>query len=133
MREPWVNRTSDISRALSKRGGYGGKNGEKGQAGVRGQPVGNPAKGRNRRTVWHIATKPYHGAHFATFPEELPALCITAGCPRGGVVMDPFAGSGTTLAAAARSGRGFVGIELNPEYAALARRRVAEAGGVFRK
>lgn len=79
---------------------------------------------RNRRTVWAISTKPYPEAHFATFPPELPEICIKAGCPRGGVVLDPFAGSGTTGMVALRHGRSFIGIELNPEYVELARCRI---------
>ena len=80
---------------------------------------------RNRRTVWHIATQPYADAHFATYPEKLVEPCVLAGCPSGGTVLDPFTGSGTTGAVACRLGRNFVGIELNPEYAAMAERRIA--------
>ena len=80
---------------------------------------------RNARTVWTIATQPYKEAHFATFPEELPKRCILAGCPEGGTVLDPFAGSGTTIAVAIQLGRKGIGIELNPEYAELARKRIA--------
>jgi DNA modification methylase len=79
---------------------------------------------RNRRSVWEIATQPYAEAHFATFPEELPKVCILAGCPEGGTVLDPFLGSGTTLAVATRLGRRGVGIELNPKYAQLAVKRI---------
>jgi DNA modification methylase len=80
---------------------------------------------RNRRTVWTIATQPYPEAHFATYPEKLVEPCILAGCLVGGTVLDPFAGSGTTGAVACRLGRNFVGIELNPEYAEMAERRIA--------
>jgi len=80
---------------------------------------------RNVRTVWKIATQSYPEAHFATFPEELPKRCILAGCPEGGTVLDPFAGSGTTLAVAIRLGRQAIGIELNESYCELARRRIA--------
>ena len=86
---------------------------------------------RNRRSVWTITTKPYPEAHFATFPRELPELCVLAGCPRGGGVLDPFAGSGTTGVAALRHGRSFVGLELNPEYVELARRRIAGDAPLF--
>jgi len=79
---------------------------------------------RNARTVWTIASCPYPDAHFATFPPELPRRCILAGCPFGGVVLDPFAGSGTTLAVALELGREAIGIELNPEYCDLIRDRV---------
>lgn len=82
--------------------------------------------GRNRRTVWTINTKPYKGAHFATFPAELPNICILAGSEPGDLILDPFAGSGTTCSVAKLLGRRFVGIELNSEYAALADKRIAE-------
>ena len=79
---------------------------------------------RNRRTVWTITTKPYSEAHFATFPPELPRICIKAGCPEGGTVLDPFSGAGTTGVEAIALGRSFIGIELNPEYAEMARARI---------
>jgi DNA modification methylase len=79
---------------------------------------------RNRRTVWTIATQPYAGAHFATFPPRLVEPCILAGCPEGGTVLDPFVGSGTTLAVARTLGRKAIGIELNPAYCELAARRM---------
>ena len=80
--------------------------------------------GRNKRSVWTIPTKPYKGAHFATFPPALVEPCILAGCPAGGTVIDPFFGSGTVGAVAVKHGRDFVGIELNPEYIALAEKRI---------
>lgn len=83
----------------------------------------NPA-GRNARSVWHIATQAYPEAHFATFPAELPTRCIKAGSRPGDTVLDPFAGSGTTLSVAAQLGRRAIGIELNEEYAEMARRRI---------
>jgi DNA modification methylase len=83
--------------------------------------------GRNRRSVWTITTKPFKGAHFATFPPDLIKPCILAGAPVGGVVMDPFTGSGTTGFVARELGREFVGIELNPEYHAMAESRIASA------
>lgn len=80
---------------------------------------------RNKRSVWTVATSPFPEAHFATFPIELIKPCILAGAPLGGVVLDPFMGAGTTALAAAIYGRHFIGCELNPEYAAMAKRRVA--------
>lgn len=74
---------------------------------------------RNKRSVWTVATQPYSGAHFATFPCELIQPCIRAGCPAGGVVLDPFGGSGTTGSVAASEGRDAIMIELNPEYVEL--------------
>jgi DNA modification methylase len=79
---------------------------------------------RNCRNVWTIATQPFPEAHFATFPPELAERCIKAGCPAGGTVLDPFAGAGTTGLVADRLQRSAILIELNPEYAALARRRI---------
>ena len=78
---------------------------------------------RNRRTVWTFPTYPVPDAHFATFPIELPEICLCAGAPKGGVVLDPFAGTATTGLAAIKNGRRFVGIELNAEYIEIARRR----------
>ena len=90
-----------------------------------GVPI--PRNGRNRRSVWTIATKPYKEAHFATFPPDLIQPCIRAGCPAGGTVLDPFGGSGTTGEVAASEGRKAILIELNPEYVKLAKNR----GGLF--
>ena len=82
---------------------------------------------RNRRSVWTVTTKPYSGAHFAVMPSDLVEPCIKAGCPEGGTVLDPFAGSGTTLAVAAELGRSGIGCELNPEYIKLAEERIKNA------
>ena len=79
---------------------------------------------RNRRDVWLINTVPYKGGHFAAFPPKLAETCIKAGCPKGGVVLDPFFGSGTTGAAARQLDRHYIGIEINAEYCALARARI---------
>lgn len=79
---------------------------------------------RNKRTVWTIATRPYKGSHFAVFPEALVEPCILAGAPLGGVVLDPFAGSGTTGVVAKKTGRNFIGIEVNPKYRDLAVSRI---------
>lgn len=79
---------------------------------------------RNRRSVWTIATQPFKEAHFATFPPQLVEPCIMAGSPIGGLVLDPFGGAGTTGMVADRLQQDAVLIELNPEYAALARRRI---------
>lgn len=79
---------------------------------------------RNKRSVWTVATRPFSGAHFATFPPALIEPCILAGCPTGGLVLDPFGGAGTTGLVAERLGRNATLIELNPEYADLARERL---------
>ena len=80
---------------------------------------------RNKRDVWSINVKPNKEAHFATYPPELVSTCILAGCPEGGVVLDPFIGSGTTGIVAYKLGRHYVGIELNPEYVEMAERRIS--------
>lgn len=88
--------------------------------------VEDAAANRNRRTVWTVPSEAYRGAHFATFPTELVKPMVLAGCPARGVVLDPFAGSGTTLAVAKELGRQAIGIELNPDYCALAVERLAQ-------
>lgn len=85
--------------------------------------VGN-GETRNKRSVWTIATQPYSEAHFATMAPALAENCIKAGCPEGGVVLDPFGGAGTTGLVADRLQRDALLIELNPEYATLARNRI---------
>lgn len=79
---------------------------------------------RNRRSVWTIATRPYRGAHFATFPEELVRPCILAGSRPDDTVLDPFAGSGTTGEVAMQEGRDFIGIEINSNYCEMIRQRL---------
>ena len=88
-------------------------------------PYSPDGTGRNKRSVWEITTQPYPEAHFATFPEALVRPCVLAGCPSGGTVLDPFAGSGTTIVVAQQLGRRGIGIELNPEYVQLAIRRLS--------
>lgn len=86
---------------------------------------------RNKRSVWTVATQPFSDAHFATFPPDLIEPCIKAGCPVGGMVLDPFGGAGTTGLVADRLGRNAILIELNPEYAAMARRRIKGDAPLF--
>ena len=95
-------------------------------------------EGRNLRNyepapvqVWPIATRPFSEAHFATFPPELAERCLQAGCPAGGTVLDPFGGAGTTALVADRMGLDCTIIELNPEYAEIARNRIASEQGMF--
>ncbi|AQT25879.1 DNA methylase [Mycobacterium phage SimranZ1] len=78
--------------------------------------------GRNPGDVWSIPTQPFPGAHFAVYPVALPQRCILAGCKPGGTVLDPFSGSGTTGLAAQRTGRKYIGIDLNSEYLDLSLR-----------
>ena len=88
--------------------------------------VGDVDLGRNKRSVWTITTKPYKEAHFAVFPPELPTLCIKAGSKEGDVVLDPFMGSGTTAWVAQRLSRKWIGVELNPEYVKIIKKRVSQ-------
>lgn len=87
--------------------------------------------GANKRSVWTIPTKPFKEAHFATFPEEIPRTCILAGCPPNGVVLDPYMGAGTTALVARKLQRNYVGFELNPDYVAIAERRLKKELGLF--
>jgi len=86
---------------------------------------------RNRRSVWSIPSQPFREAHFATYPPDLVEPCILAGCPVGGTVLDPFGGAGTTGLVADRLQRDAILCELNPDYAEIARRRLAGDGGLF--
>lgn len=79
---------------------------------------------RNKRSVWAVPTRPFPEAHFAVYPPDLIEPCILAGCPQGGMVLDPFCGSGTTLLVATEWHRKSIGIELNPEYIQLAKKRL---------
>lgn len=85
----------------------------------------------NKRSVWIVPPAQFAEAHFATFPPELIVDCIKAGCPKGGIVLDPFMGSGTTAEVAAGIGRNFVGIEINPQYIKIAERRLYASLGMF--
>ena len=86
---------------------------------------------RNKRSVWTVNTKPYADAHFATFPEKLIEDCIKAGCPKDGIVLDPFMGAGTTAVVARKLGRNFTGFELNPKYLKIAENRLHKEIGLF--
>lgn len=90
-----------------------------------------PWETRNKRSVWTVATQAYREAHFATFPPALIEPCILAGCPVGGTVLDPFGGAGTTGLVADRLQRNAILLELNAEYAAMARRRIDDEAGLF--
>lgn len=86
---------------------------------------------RNKRSVWTVNTKPFKESHFATFPEKLIEPCIKAGCPEGGVVLDPFMGAGTTALVAKKLNRNYIGIELNPDYIKIAEKRIFNEIGLF--
>lgn len=81
---------------------------------------------RNKRDVWNVNTKPCKEAHFATYPDTLIEPCVLAGCPEGGIVLDPFMGAGTTGMVARKHGRDYIGIELNAEYIDIANKRIEE-------
>ncbi len=133
------------SDAISEPGAYCGQQlgivrGKKVRAEAMGRkPSGNEVPGadamapdtRNKRSVWEVATQPFSEAHFATYPPALIEPCILAGCPKGGTVLDPFGGAGTTGLVADRLQRDAILIELNPEYANLAQRRIGDEGGMF--
>jgi len=120
--------------------GRGGKNAFRGQGHMRdgdngpanrdGRDMRDIGVGdtRNKRSVWTVNTKPYKGAHFATFPPSLIRPMILAGCPIGGTVLDPFGGSGTTAQVSEEEGRNAISIELNPAYIDLQRKRTSQIG-----
>jgi DNA modification methylase len=88
----------------------------------------NPLRegGANKRSVWTVTTKPYDGAHFAVFPPDLIEPCVMAGAPEGGIVLDPFMGSGTTAQVAQNLGRKYLGCELNKDYEQLQKDRLKQ-------
>lgn len=88
---------------------------------------------RNKRSVWTVSTKPFKGAHFATFPSDLIEPCVLSGSKAGDVVFDPFSGAGTTGMVALKYGRRYVGIELNSEYVALSEKRIFHSFPEFKK
>jgi DNA modification methylase len=119
--------TGDTRTPYGSDGAWAMDGRNKWQEGKGGQRADADPNTRNRRSVWTVATQPYSGAHFATFPPKLIEPCILAGCSIGGTVLDPFTGSGTTGEVALLNGRQFVGIELNPDYYELARQRITRA------
>lgn len=88
-------------------------------------------KGRNARTVWQISLKQFSENHFAVFPEDIPYKCISAGCHESGIVLDPFAGAGTTCLVAKKLGRRYIGIELNKDYINIAEKRIHNEAGLI--
>lgn len=85
----------------------------------------------NKKSVWTVTTKPFKEAHFATFPQDLIIDCIKAGCPEGGIVLDPFMGAGTTAVVAKKLNRHFIGCEINPDYLKIANDRLIKEIGLF--
>jgi DNA modification methylase len=86
---------------------------------------------RLKRDVWTIGQEQFHGEHYAAYPQELVKPCVLCGCPKGGTVLDPFMGSGTTAVVAKKLGRKYTGIEINPEYVKIAEGRIAEINPLF--
>jgi len=120
------NAREHVGNVLENRdSGTGIARGLNGQADRQGNfaPVGN---GRNKRSVWTVTTKPYSGAHFATFPPDLIEPCVLAGSPENGIVLDPFGGSGTTGGVAMKLNRKAILCELNPEYVGIMEQRIQE-------
>jgi len=128
IREPVNPQGQQISGAsMSERGAHVLTEGSRKQP----EHIYDEPKGANRRSVWRINTKPFHGAHFAVMPTALAEPCVLAGSRFGDIVLDPFTGSGTVAVVALRHNRHFVGIELNPEYAAIAKNRILNDGPLF--
>jgi DNA modification methylase len=121
-------RYAKVYAAQSDRAASTGQPGNVNSAGIHSRP-GKP--GRNSRDVWSISATPFPGAHFAVMPSELAEKCVVAGCKPGGTVLDPFSGSGTTGMAAAKHGRKYVGIDLNPEYLDLSLRTRLQQPSLF--
>jgi DNA modification methylase len=129
---------ANSSLAMSEKSRAGPR---KSSAGHAGMPVQSnldalpnhrgPFDERNKRSVWTVTTQPFKDAHFATFPPALIEPCILAGCPVGGTVLDPFGGAGTTGLVADRLQRDAILIELNPEYADMAERRIRGDAPLF--
>ena len=143
IKEPCVNR--DLTSPKGNKGGLTPHSGRRGSGNKerkqrpcqsilkRGSQAGHipwaDKELRNKRSVWHVNTKPLKNMHFATFPETLVLPCILSGCPEGGVVLDPFVGSGTVGVVAKQNNRKYVGIDLNPEYCDMANERIERAWG----
>ena len=128
MKEPVA--ASTVSRLAQDVESQRGSNRVPGKTNGPMKAVGN-GETRNRRSVWTVATRPYKGAHFATFPPALIEPCILAGSHPSDIVLDPFIGSGTTAAVALQHGRQYLGCELNPEYGLLQQERIQQKLTLF--
>jgi len=126
-----MERNAQKYRAKVNYGGAGsGFAGHSGSLKADGTSLNHP-DGRNKRSVWTVTTKPFKGSHFAVFPPDLITPCVLAGCPKDGTVLDPFGGAGTTGLVADRNGRNAILIELNDEYAEMARDRLYNDAPLF--
>lgn len=132
IREPFVTPPRTGERRSYSTGCASSFDMERGHIGQHGNFAGLPLNpnGKNKRDVWTVSTGGFKGAHFAVFPEKLAEPCVLAGCPKGGLVLDPFMGSGTTGVVAKRLGRRFIGIDINPDYCNMAADRIAAVKGV---
>lgn len=121
-----MNMTANTRKKFDKSQGGGGTSfkGHSGYYKADGSLISDGM--RNKRSVWTITTKPFAEAHFATFPENLIVPMVKAGCPVGGVVLDPFMGAGTTALVSQNFNRNYLGIELNPEYIKIANERLKQ-------
>lgn len=121
------------------RGKLKGERGSQAYAAARGNDRTNSGgfprvrNGRNKRSVWSVISRPFKGAHFATFPPDLIEPCVLAGSRVGDTVLDPFSGAGTTGVVALKHGREYVGIDLNPQYVDIAEKRIFTAFPEARK
>jgi DNA modification methylase len=136
VREPYneasLSRYNTPMQGTDRNGGQiGGARQPGGEWAPKNELIAPNPLGRNKRSVWEVATQPFSEAHFATYPPALIEPCILAGCPKGGTVLDPFGGAGTTGLVADRLQRNAILIELNPEYAEIARKRIASEAGMF--
>jgi DNA modification methylase len=122
VRENWADERNGASGATVSKFEDMGSRG-RGDGGITNAPQ---VAGRNKRSVWTVATQPFPGAHFAVFPPKLIEPCVLAGSAEGDTVLDPFCGAGTTGLVATRNNRSFIGIELNPDYAEMARQRIRD-------
>jgi DNA modification methylase len=125
--EPWAPKGKGGKSAFRGQGHFRDSEGGPANRDDRQMKDVGAGETRNRRSVWTVATKPFHGAHFAVMPPDLVRPCILAGCPKGGVVYDPFTGSGTVAEQALLLGRDFEGSEINSDYHAIAQQRISRA------
>lgn len=125
-------KTNGAMKSVGTLVGRGIRGTGKARGGDRNFNGGFPHEGfANKRSVWTVTTKPFSEAHFATFPQDLIVDCIKAGCPEGGIVLDPFMGAGTTALVSRKLNRNFLGFELNSEYIKISEKRLKKELGFF--
>lgn len=124
-------KTNGTMKAVSKQRGHSRRHAGFNDRWDQMEREGQVANGANLRSVWWVSPAQYREGHYAVMPDRLAELCIVAGCPQGGTVLDPFGGAGTTGLVADRLHRNAILIELNPDYAAMAERRIKADAGLF--